>query len=384
MPPPPHPLRLDTSDPPSSRGRTPDGHGVLDDALAVPGRVADVAAAWERACQRYVREAIVRRLGEDFHAVIDGLLVGLLVALGGLLTTTLLGAAIGGGVGALAGGVGAGPGAAFGARVGFAVGQWLLEWLGVAFLLAYLAEHLGELSAEFAAGLRLAWDARGSAAAIDAAARHLADGVALFFSLLVQGLVLYLTKAASEGRLAAALEQLRGSRLFRGAARMEEWLGANFARLRAKYVPLRWQVLAESAERIPGTSIPERLRLRVGSREFDVSRNAAKIGPEGKPIGPATKHLGERAARSLDSVEPVPPTAKNPNPPPRTSSWPKSEWAKAAEVDFPISSLASALDQAEAQLIFRPPGSHFLRVEGWELGIDTTGPVWKVYHAVYR
>jgi hypothetical protein len=65
--------------------------------------------------------------------------------------------------------------------------------------------------------------------------------------------------------------------------------------------------------------------------------------------------------------------------------WEKSEWAKAAQIDFPISSLASALDQAEAQLIFKMPSSSAKPVglESWELIIDTTNPVWRVYHAEY-
>jgi hypothetical protein len=373
--PPPTPLSLDTSPQPSSRGRTPgpDG-GPADDLLSVPRGVGDVADAWALAADKYVRAAIARQLGDDFRAVVDGLLVGLLVALGGLITTTLIGAAVGGGVGALAGGVGAGPGAAYGARLGFLVGQWLLEWLGVAFLLKYVFDHFGKLADHFAAAVKTAWGANGSPAAIDAAARQFADGVALFFSLLVQGLILYLTRAAAEGKLAAAVAALRSSKLFKKAARMEAWLGANFARLRAKYVPLKWEVLAEGP-RIPGTSIPEWIKLRVGHREFHVNRNAGKIGPDGKPIGPATKHMGERA----------PLTHKTTDPDGRVSEWPKSEWSKAAETDFPVSSLASALDQAEAQLLFKPPGSHFLRgPDGWELGIDTTQAVWRVYHAVYR
>ena len=65
--------------------------------------------------------------------------------------------------------------------------------------------------------------------------------------------------------------------------------------------------------------------------------------------------------------------------------WPKSEWSKAALTDFPMSSLAAALDQAEAQLMFKTPQSSAKPVglDNWELIIDTTRPVWRVFHAEY-
>ncbi|OWK36659.1 hypothetical protein [Fimbriiglobus ruber] len=169
---------------------------------------------------------------------------------------------------------------------------------------------------------------------------------------------LHLTKAAAEGRFGEAITAVRQSRLFKNAARMEEWLGRNLARLRAKYIPLKWSVLSESAERIPGTSIPRSMRLKVGTRQFVIER--AEVKRDGTVIGPATKHLGEVAEKA-------------------------SEWAKLSQTDFPISSLASALDQAEAKLIFQPPSPRAMprNIENWELLIDTTQAVWKVFHAVY-
>jgi hypothetical protein len=50
-----------------------------------------------------------------------------------------------------------------------------------------------------------------------------------------------------------------------------------------------------------------------------------------------------------------------------------------------MSSLAAALDQAEAQLMFKLPqsGARPVGLDHWELIIDTTRPVWRVYHAEY-
>ena len=345
---------------PACRSKPPGSSGTswFDDALSVPDRVGYIKDAVFLAAQQYTGPAIMKRLGNDFRAVVDGLIFGLVMALGVMIVTTLLGGIIGGGVGALAGGVGAGPGAAYGARLGGLIGEWLLQWLGVAFLISYLAENFSALTERFGNAISLAWNSDGTSCAIEMAAREFADGVATFFSLLVQALVLYLTKEAAEGRILNALKAMRESKLFRRAANMEAWLGKNFARLRAKYIKLTWTVLAESTEKIPGTSIPVSMRLKVGQREFLVERSAVKA--DGTVIGPATKHMGEVAVKA-------------------------NEWAKIAGTDFPISSLAGALDQAEAQLIFQSPNQRAqpVKLDHWELLIDTTKPVWKVFHANY-
>src|SRR5262245_50436704 len=196
--------------------------------VAYARRVGDVAAAWDLARNRYAGPAIISRVGQDFYAITEGLLVGLLLALGVLITTTAVGALVGGGVGALAGGVGAAPGAVAGAKVGLIVGNWILTWLGVAFLMVYVAEHLGEMGDKFKAGILQAWNSRGSPAAIAAAGRQMADGVGIFFSLLLQALVAYLTHQAGKGKAGAALAKLRDSFLFKRCPKLQAWLIENY------------------------------------------------------------------------------------------------------------------------------------------------------------
>src|SRR5262249_12330045 len=138
----------------------------------------------------------------------------------------------------------------------------------------------------------------------------------------------------------------------------------NYPRLRAKFVPLSFEVLAEGP-RIGKTSIPEWIRIKVGGRVFEVIRNAEKPGPDGNPIGPAMKHLGERAGTATESPTVRQLTdalneqlrARGEPPAHQPAPVPKTQGAIDSQTDFPISSLAAALDQAEAQLIFQQPQS---------------------------
>jgi hypothetical protein len=145
-------------------------------------------------------------------------------------------------------------------------------------------------------------------------------------------------------------------------SKAEEVLGRSTHWLEAKGLLKRAELtfdVLEEGPKIPNTSIPEWLRLKVGKREWRVERNATKLDRSGKPIGPATKHLGEKAQGA-------------------------GGFAKLSQVDFPISSLAGALEEAERRLLAKTAHSGTLfTVEGWELGISTKETVWRVYHAVY-
>jgi hypothetical protein len=99
------------------------------------------------------------------------------------------------------------------------------------------------------------------------------------------------------------------------------------------------------------------------------------------------KHVGERAQVTgtrpgLDQAMRESDLKVHPK---DATKWEKSEWSKAAQIDFPISSLAAALDQAEAQLIFKmpQPNAKPQGLDHWELIINTTNPVWRVFHAEY-
>ncbi len=352
-------------------------------------RLGYVDDAWTKCQIAYAKEAIVKQVGEDAWAIFEGILAGLLIAIGGLVLTTAIGALIGGGVGALGGGVGAIPGAVAGADIGLMIGNGILAWAGIGFLAVYVGSHIAAMSSRFQSAILTAWNSGGNRAAIDASAREFAEAIGFFFSLVLQAIVLFITKGASKQGTAASLSQLRDSLLFKKCPLLEPWLIKNFPRLRAEFVPLKWTILADDfpVPRIPNSSIPESMKIKVGERVFEVIRNPDKLDAEGKPIGPAMKHLGERAqvTESGPGLEQAMRDSDVKLHPKDATTWPKSEWSKAAQVDFPISSLASALDHAEAQLIFQMPQSRAKPVglKNWELLIDTTKPVWRVFHAVY-
>jgi hypothetical protein len=137
-----------------------------------------------------------------------------------------------------------------------------------------------------------------------------------------------------------------------------------------KKEPVNFTVLAEG-ETIAGTSVPETVHIRVGNREFMVGRDAnAMTRPTNpaikpKPIGPATKHLGEKVLK-------VPGGTQN-----RV---------------FPMSSLAEGLREAERRIAngvpYRvgQPGVFQVVIkeagqDGWDFIIDTNQVPWRVFHA---
>ena len=126
-----------------------------------------------------------------------------------------------------------------------------------------------------------------------------------------------------------------------------------------------WKVLDESPKKIPGTSIPEWMHLRVSNQEFRLERNAAKLDQFGKPIGPSTKHLAEKGIKD-----------------------PARDWArmggKQGLVDFPMSALAGGLEEATKLIKSgRAQPGQMITVEAWEFGINTSKKPWVVFHAKY-
>ncbi len=171
--------------------------------------------------------AIQRHTGEEFQTLIQSLVPGLLLALGALMGTTLAGGAIG----ALFGGVGAAPGAVR----GFEVGVALLNYLGIGFLAYYVLERMDEVTSCFGRGIQIAWESCGDRRSTEAAANEFAEGVGIFFRLVLQALVIYLLKAASEMRFSSAIEKLGESRLFQSAPKLREWLIRNYRRVGEKF-----------------------------------------------------------------------------------------------------------------------------------------------------
>jgi hypothetical protein len=321
-------------------------------------RAGFVAQAFDIAGRNYIAQSVQRRAGADAYDVTKEIFWAMVPALGALVLTTLVGMIVGGGIAALVGGIGGALGTVIGGKVGYVVGIGLLSFMGVPYLLPFIVTKLGDVGDSMKCGILRAWHSAGGEAEIDVAAREMADAVGIFFTLLLEGLVLFLTEAASRNGAVKAMKLLRGSRLFRSCPRLERWLLLNFGRLRAKYVKFDFRVLAEGPP-IEGTSIPRWIRIRVDQRVYHVERNDTKLDAQGQPIGPALKHLGEKSAAHA------------------------GPWAKLAQTDYPISALAAALEQAECVLIFQPPQPRAKpHVDGWELIIDTRPKAWRVFHAL--
>jgi hypothetical protein len=118
--------------------------------------------------------------------------------------------------------------------------------------------------------------------------------------------------------------------------------------------PGPWWKASDFGEDFPGTRVPKGFRLEVAGREYRVTANACE-------------HMAERMqARVKTSTG-------------GEGSWPRSPWR--SEVDYPLSSLAGALEQATPDLLKKLPGRNFFIQGNWELGVDTADNPWAVYHA---
>lgn len=232
-------------------------------------------------------------------------------------------------------------------------------------------------------------------------------------AIAVDGPIEYLTLARAftalgsmlaKGAVRSMVRKLPIDKLRQALAGATKSLADVVRRWRVRRGAIKFQVLAEGP-RIPGTSIPQWLRIRVNKREWNVERNATTT--KGQQIGPATKHLGERAGRhnppsKMVDGKPVGGTggkmvegspAGGSGGPTGTKVDPKlpevrpngsNVYGQFSQVDFPMSSLAGGLEAAERRLIADPSlAGKLFTVEGWEFAISTKDKVWKVYHAVY-
>jgi hypothetical protein len=180
----------------------------------------DLRQAWGRACTEYFKDAALKHCGEDASTLLDSLIPGLVftlkVYLGTVGAVTLLGA----GLGSLAGGAGAVPGAIAGAKLGNVLALAVLEVMGAGFLAAYIVAHIKDAKNAISAGCSTAWDAEGSPAAVDLAARQIADGLGVLMSLVLQALIAYALKKG----VGPALEKLKKTR---SGQALGDWLRRN-------------------------------------------------------------------------------------------------------------------------------------------------------------
>lgn len=182
-----------------------------------------------------------------------------------------------------------------------------------------------------------------SYADLDEAANHLARavvtiGVAAFIGLILK----FGSRFAKRGGLSAKAATEGGEALVPAARERGPW----------------WKA-SQFGEDFPGTSVPKGFIMETGGQRFRVTINACE-------------HMAEHAAK-------VPTAGQLRNP----GVWSTSPGNRLAQVDFPLSSLAGALEQAAKKYGSMPRQRFKLENFGnWELGIDTQTTPWVVEHAV--
>ncbi|NRD60706.1 SH3 domain-containing protein [Corallococcus exiguus] len=189
---------------------------------------------------RYLSESVTRHTEKVLQDIVMALAEMVLGGIAVLAVST----AIGAGIGALAGGVGAAPGAA----AGFEIGLIVLEWLGLAMLLNWLVESLWKVAKAFHKFISTVWEARGSAAAIDRAAREFAEAVATLVGAIMEGVIML---AMSRG-VSWMVRALRGTALARklGEAQLAKWLHKRLDLFREKHGARPREVLGKVAQKI--------------------------------------------------------------------------------------------------------------------------------------
>ncbi len=180
---------------------------------------------------------------------------------------------------------------------------------------------------------------------LDRAAGHLARavaaiGVGAFIALIVK----FGSRFARGGGLSAKNATEGGEALVPAAGESGPWWKAR-----------------QFGENFAGTSVPKGFIMETGGQQFRVTINACE-------------HMAEHAARVLTAGQ-----LKNPG------VWSTSPGNRLAQVDFPLSSLAGALEQAAKKYGALPRQRFKLEQFGnWELGIDSQTTPWVVEHAVPR
>ncbi|MDC0711686.1 SH3 domain-containing protein [Stigmatella sp. ncwal1] len=189
---------------------------------------------------RYLQEAVTRHAEKALRDIIVALAEMVVGGIAVLAISTTIGAA----VGALAGGAGAVPGAA----AGFEVGLIILEWLGLAMLMNWVVESLWKVAKAFATFFGTVWNARGSAAAIDRAAREFAEAIATLIAAILEGLIML---AMSRG-VSWLVKSLRGTALGRkiGETRLAEWLNRRIDAFREARAGRPREVLGNLAKKV--------------------------------------------------------------------------------------------------------------------------------------
>jgi hypothetical protein len=199
-------------------------------------RADAVRQAWKRACDLYMEKSIVAHTTADFYQLTGSLVTGMLPVLGVAIVGPYGTAVVGTVIGSFFGPGGAAIGADAGLLAGRVMVNVALTYMGVKFLLDYILPRIGEAGSHIAQGIQFGWDAGGwgdvaRARYIDLGAQHFAEGVGIFFGLLMQALVLRLLKAPTQ-----KLSEFANTLLYRMCPRLFAYLIANLERLQGTTV----------------------------------------------------------------------------------------------------------------------------------------------------
>jgi hypothetical protein len=146
--------------------------------------------------------------------------------------------------------------------------------------------------------------------------------------------------AGDEGSVLGAIISGR-SRLSKGSGGATEW----------------WVAKCSDRPHPENADWPATIEMRVGGETFVLTTNAIK-------------HMAERMPAKARSLA--------------ADDW-NRPWSGAAGLDFPLSSLAGALEKLAARLPNKARKHHEgLLVDEWELGVTTEATPWRVTHAVYK
>ena len=215
-----------------------------------------IQTASTRAPAAIWQETGLGNLGGLLAGIIDGMLKALAV----IAASGLLGAAAGGAVGFFFFGAGAAPGAIAGAKLGLELGIAAMAWLGLGLIAAAIGKGSAELAQATTVGVRLAWSAGNQPdrefrdALIDRGATELARAVGILVRLILEGIVLYLTRGLPASTTRTFLQTARQTGISAGQAVPRAAVAKVVAELRAsklgpqfaEWVERNWEQLLKN------------------------------------------------------------------------------------------------------------------------------------------
>jgi len=164
---------------------------------------------------------------------------------------------------------------------------------------------------------------------------------------------------------------------------MKDELGILFGKAANKVsYKVNWRVLEATRTTTDGAvKVLDRMRMQVGNRIWDIGRNSAKAGPDGKSIGSVFKHFGERAGKVPQHSAKAHSTTLEMSMVYALDLF-ERQW-KAGKIisDGDRAGRLAAKGQKVQQ---RFVGEIRTTIDGWELGVNTASNPWRLFHVNYK